>query len=387
MKRILCNINKTVKETSDYRKGIKENFHKYRGNSGNFLFNFALEKFLTNDFCNVTYSNENLNDIDYINSNFDMVLFSAANVLNITNEKQLLFYTEIINKIKIPVHFIGIGIQATNNEDLKQLKKASFISNFLNSINNTGGYLACRGAITGEFIEQLGFKNFEITGCPSMFIKDKNFKIEKKELVEKNLKLILNSNEILKNPITNKLFVEYSNSVFIDQDRFYKILYDRNKFINKLKYPKFLLKKKFGKITFDLLNNNRIKLFSDVPVWFDYLKENHFNFSFGGRIHGNISAILNNIPACVYAKDLRIKELVEFYHIPYITKIDEIFDIIDLYHKIDYSDFNKFYSQNFDNFQNFFKKLDIPCILGENKKFDEKISNLKFQNPDDYITF
>lgn len=57
MKRILCFINKTVDQTSDYHKGVKQNFEKYDGNTGNFLFNYALEKYLTNDLCSVTYSN------------------------------------------------------------------------------------------------------------------------------------------------------------------------------------------------------------------------------------------------------------------------------------------------------------------------------------------
>lgn len=387
MKKILCIINKTVEQTSDYSKGVKQNFNKYYGNTGNFLFNFALQKFLTNDYCDVTYSNENIHDTNYINSNFDMVLFSTANILNLENKEQILFYTDLINKIKIPVHFIGIGIQAINSNDLEQLKKSDFLKNFIKSVCNTGGYFACRGYITGEFLKSLGFDNFEVTGCPSLFIRDKSFKINKKDLDKKNLKLLITGTEILKNPITSKLFVEYPESVFLDQDRFYKILYDRNKFINKIKYSNFSIKNKFNDITLNLLKQNRIKLFSDIPVWFNYLKSNNFDFSFGGRIHGNISAILNNIPACVFAKDFRIKELVEFYHIPHINKIDKTFNIIDLYNKIDYSDFNKHYSENFDNYQNFFKKHDIPCILGENTKFDEKISKIQFQNPDDYITF
>lgn len=394
MKKVLCIIGKTIDKTSDYCKGVKQNFKKYGGNTGNFLFNYALEKYLTNDLCSVTYSNIQIfkysniiENINYINSNFDMILFSSANILNLGNKKQLESFTELINKIKIPTYFIGIGIQAINNEELEELKKAPFIKDFIKSVYNTGGHFACRGQITGEFIENLGFDNFEITGCPSMFIKDKNFKIEKQDLNEKNLKLLLNATEILKNPIINKLFIEYPDSIFIDQDRFYKILYDKNKLINKIRYSNTSIIKRFNQITLDLLKNNRIKLFSDIPVWFNYLQDNNFNFSFGGRIHGSIIAILNNIPACVYIKDLRIKELVDFYHIPYINKIDETFNIIDLYNKIDYSDFNKSYAQNFENYQNFFKKHDIPCILGENSKFDEKISKINFQNPDDYITF
>ncbi len=91
----------------------------YSGNTGNFLFNLALEKFLDNAGADVVYNEkifENKFTPEYINENFDLALFSSANFINPKCKEWLLFLAKNIKKLKIPVFFVGIGLQSPIND-------------------------------------------------------------------------------------------------------------------------------------------------------------------------------------------------------------------------------------------------------------------------------
>lgn len=191
-KRIFCSIGKTASQDGFYN-----------GNSGNFLFNLALETFLNNPNCQVEFSNKNLDEItdfEKINSNFDLVLISSANFINVKCKNWLNELTLALEKIKIPVYFIGIGLQADINDTeykfLNKFKKEC--CNFIEATYKTGGNFALRGQKTAEVFEKLGYKDYWVTGCPSIFMFGKDFKINPKKLNKTELKPIINGTNCLK---------------------------------------------------------------------------------------------------------------------------------------------------------------------------------------------
>lgn len=340
----------------------------YSGNTGNFLFNLALEKFLDNAGADVVYNEnifENKFTPEYINENFDLVLFSSANFINPKCKEWLLFLAKNIKKLKIPVFFVGIGLQSPLN-DVSHDFINSFkfeCGEFLNAVCECGGSFSLRGYKTSEVFEKLGCKNYSVTGCPSVFLFGKNFQVNFKKVEKELLKPVINGTGCLRDKKINKIFKTYPKSVFICQDRFYKILrlnYQKN---HPVKYGKLALMLRFGKTVPELLKQNRITLFEDIPDWMDYIKNEGFNFSFGTRIHGNLINILCNVPALIYACDTRVLEMAEFFKIPHIKTLPYDFDLYKMYENVDYFEFNKNYNEKAAKFQNFFDKFEIPCKI------------------------
>lgn len=358
-KRIFCYIGKTASQDGFYN-----------GNSGNFLFNLALETFLNNPNCQVEFSNKNLDEItdfERINSNFDLVLISSANFINAKCKNWLNELTLALEKIKIPVYFIGIGLQADINDTeykfLNKFKKEC--CNFIEATYKTGGNFALRGQKTAEVFEKLGYKDYWVTGCPSIFMFGKDFKINPKKLNKTELKPIINGTNCLKDRKINEVFEQYPESIFVCQDRFHKILKLNYKEIHPIKYSNLALKLRFGNCALKLLEQGRIKLFEDIPKWMHFIKEGGYNFAFGSRIHGNLISILCKIPALIYARDMRVLEMVEYFELPFITELPKKFDLYEMYENLDYTKFNENFNKKFENFQNFFDKHNIPCIVGK----------------------
>ena len=131
----------------------------------------------------------------------------------------------------------------------------------------------------------------------------------------------------------------------------------------------------------ELYKNNRIKGSMHYQPWKNQIIEGKYNFSYGSRIHGNIIALQNNIPAFVKVHDSRTREIAEFYDIPNCMniKFDEKCDsLYDLYSELDYTNFNKTYQKRYSDFKNFLDKEQIPNLLGNNSNYLNYLASLNY---------
>ena len=64
------------------------------------------------------------------------------------------------------------------------------------------------------------------------------------------------------------------------------------------------------------------KIFYTANEWADFFKKGDFSFSVGSRFHGNMMALINDIPALWIMHDATTKELIEAMNLPYVTQED-----------------------------------------------------------------
>lgn len=124
----------------------------------------------------------------------------------------------------------------------------------------------------------------------------------------------------------------------------------------------------YGYDNIALLFSNRIKLFVSMNEWYNFIKKYEFNFSCGSRIHGNIMPILSGVPALIYPKDSRAKEMAEFYSIP-IADVNSKSSIYEQYLATDYSEFNKNFPKKFDLFEKFLTENGIVTKINQDNSF------------------
>lgn len=337
------------------------------GNAGNKLFLNATKNYLEDvDLENTIYYSINKNNfficnksIDEINASYKAIVLPQANIFSDSKRERmyLIGFTEAIKKLTIPVYVTGVGAQAKDYGDIYKLYYSirSIAIEFCNAVYRTGGEFSLRGYFTKELFNMLGFGNAVVTGCPSLFQVGRDFQIEETKVAQKDLKPVINGySKFLYNNFIYSAFKKY-NAVYIDQGEFIQLLYDIE-FAKYIKKTRKNVRKLINNYTIRGLNlvlDDKIKLFYDIPIWRNYILSNNFNFSIGQRIHGNLISIINGIPSVVVVHDSRTRELAEFFEIPHITNINKYKDIYEIYQDMDYKRFNKNFAKKYDIFNKF----------------------------------
>ncbi len=331
------------------------------GNTGNLMFMHACKYFaeLENEVNFYDWHEMQDNPKKYkekINAEYDLVIYPAANMFQ-SNTVHLQNVSNLLKGITIPIYIIGAGITTHPGETIESL--CTCISNpskeLFDIIGNSNGKITCRGYYTKELLDKLGAANISlVTGCPSMY-QNGLLHINKATSLPSSAHIGVNGKIIdLENNKIRNTFCAYP-STYICQDEYLPLLYsssyDANTLISKYTYPGL-----------KLVCEQNVKIFYNLPTWFSYVK-NEIDFMLGSRIHGNLIALLGQVPAAVYLPktyDLRVLELAEYFCIPTITeKMLEKKSITTLYEELNYTSFNTNFPQIFDSFSAFLKDSGI----------------------------
>lgn len=346
-------------------------------NTGNYVYYMAvlsyfwkMEKVSTFTIDEIKHKLED--DAEWAYKNFDMAIMAEANMFALYYKDTLLISNAaFVKSLKIPCFILGIGCQNDIEHSLKNLEPINDqVRNYVDTILNSGGMLTLRGNLTGEYLKSLGYKDIPVFGCPSMYINGLSFEISDKKVLPQDFKPMYNAQYV--QDLDEKLYKDYPDSAFFDQDRYLRSLFEP---LNAKDYD-YLQNKLFIKLY------ERGRILGDINYypWRKSILDNGFNFSYGSRIHGNIIAIQAGIPAFVKVIDSRTREIAEFYGIP--NSLEYHFDekkdsLYDLYKSISYKKFNESYSEKFDRFKDFIFK-----ISGVENKQDFASDNGK-----DFITY
>lgn len=322
-------------------------------NTGNMVFGYSLDRILQTEPVPYNFINKPelfekydaivLTDLIWIRENSD---FGYLNN-----------YLDIVQKPFVP---ISVGLQAAStSSEFKLNENTLFVLKRLEE----RAVLGIRGEYTASVLEKHGLKNYEVIGCPSMYYWN-NPDLQIVDTVEHPRKLLSNFRTIY-GLLTQKEkhFLSYSanwNARFVEQTR------------HNLELENVRDERYFSYVS-SWLEKNKVMYFS-VEEWMK--KTQGFEFSMGGRFHGNVISLWNNMKSLFLYVDSRTKELTDHFYLPSLNMKD--FDnskpIEYYYEKADYSMFNKHYSKKFEEFKNFLKRNNIEISSDiskkEFKKFD-----------------
>lgn len=375
-------LDRQVLKPVNYDSFEEEWIRQNGGNSGNKLYNTAVEQYLTKeDIAYSYYTGEE--KTEEINEKYDLAIFTTANIFNANPvvTRQLGEFADLIGEFTIPVYILGCGLQCGSYDEIGSLAKAIAepARRFLTAIYRTGGELALRGYATKELLDQVMPNTAVVTGCPSFYQRGSGLKISNEKVSEDQFLPAINGNlKYLKQIGMLPVFEQYGGSIYMDQDEFAQILYfhSRNKDDSALE----LIRKK-TLTGVKLLTQDRVKLFYDVPVWLDYFAKAGVSFSCGSRIHGNIAATLAGIPAEVIYRDARTRELAEFFRLPHAQNWQENKTLYEVYKEADYTAFNREFAGKFKVFESFMTEHGISHDLEDRSLFEEKRKQYRWNKP------
>ena len=308
--------------------------------------------------------------ISEINESFDLIIYPMANFFSEEYAINTENHVETFKQIKIPVYVIACGAQAKHYGDIEALIKkiGDPSSRFIEAIYKTGGEFALRGYFTKEFFDRLGFSNAVVTGCPSIFQMGPDLQIStQKKSVDNLLALFTGKIEYFE-----RIMSSLTNSIYISQELYEDCLYKASYFMNRtLKQDlQFLTNNSITQA--ELLGEGRIKMIVDLNDWYQYIKSNSFDFSFGTKLHGSIMAILAGTPTMMMAIDSRTREVAEYFDIPFMDDIGKklsIEDYNEAYDRMDYTKFNSGFKDKYQRFDKFLIDHKIVKKINDSNRF------------------
>lgn len=346
-------------------------------NAGNMIFTNSLMRTLMTEDVQIDTFNTRRDltpeNLERINSEYSCVVLPFANAFRTTFQRELQSITKFVKQLKIPCVVAGIGVSASFANPLKE--KNSFddaAKDFLKVILDKSALIGTRGEVTGEYLKKLGFQeesHYRVIGCPSMYWYGEQLPyIEKHELTSQS-PVSVNWKIDLPEPI--HVFMRENMAKFENIQYVPQIMDEMRLMYYGTPFPSG----KYKKITENypsrpdhpLYTGGKAVSFINPQTWFAYMQEKQF--SFGSRIHGNITALLSGTPSYVIVSDYRISELVEYHNIPHINFQDlkEGDDIFSLYEKADYSKLYDGHQKRFENYIQFLEKNGLDHIFKENR--------------------
>jgi len=329
-------------------------------NSGNLLFTKAMQHYL--QAASADYDIANLPLSELHQKGYDCCIVNCANWISPGNRSNLQQMATQLRGGKVPVYFIGLGAQAGANESLSFVTPIEQeVKAFIAAVLDSGGGFGLRGAFTAALFEKLGFRDFSVIGCPSMYQRGPLLSVDKADVGRNELRPVLNG----RIQTISQLFpthLDLATSEYICQDELYKYFhcFDELSSSEKVAFsglPEPIL---------SMILEDRVNLFYDIEHWVDYIRAHQFNYSFGSRIHGNIICILLGIPALVDARDRRTQELADHFAIPVFPEESRHrpVDLYALYESTDYTAFNRSFPERYAEFCAFLSHHDLPLKPG-----------------------
>jgi hypothetical protein len=331
-----------------------ESLARTGGNTGNLLIGTGARKHL--DYLE---SSEDLSlGAEFVRDNFDIIVVAAANFLSSSFDFGSL--AEFIEKTGLPCCAMGLGVQAPAYKAPPELTIGT--ERFVRVLSERCRRMGVRGIFTANYLHDLGIKNVEPLGCPSLFINDEfELTIETSRL-EKCWTIGVNGSHqshehsqwaAEKRATEQKLF----RAAWDNRDRWYYMFQDEADEIALLEGSLVFSKPEENERWLKLWNHpgpasalleyfsKYGKTFYSVQEWFQFV--NKFDLVVGTRLHGIIAASQVRTPFLLFTHDSRTTEVADLFSIPSIhvtqaTKMDlSRSGIKDLARAQDYSLFER----------------------------------------------
>ncbi len=358
-------------------------------NAGNLIFQDAAHKILETPGTEVV-SNGGRTEVAAaarINAEFDAFVVPLANAFRPSFENALKRLTRLITRLRIPVVVLGVGAQTGVSYDPARLRQIEpTVRAFCSAVLERSASIGVRGEFTEQYLRDMGFRDVEVIGCPSLFLYGSTLDVRKRVPgVTAESRIAINgSHSAVKKQglgrIISRAHERYPHLRFVGQN-----LSDaRQLHWRDLSDPNALVTAMPTHPDHPMYREDKVRVYVDPVTWIDELRP--FDFSFGSRIHGNIAALLAGTPATVLCGDSRTLELCRYFEIPHqrldkVVKDPEAADPARLYEQADLSGLTGNHRERFDRFVGFLDKNGLRNTFTHGDggaAFEERMASLSF---------
>ncbi|WP_432057735.1 polysaccharide pyruvyl transferase family protein [Streptomyces sp. bgisy022] len=279
---------------------------------------------------------------------------------------------------------LGVGAQTGVDYDAARLKAMEpTVRAFCSAVLDHSASIGVRGEFTERYLNDMGFRDVEVIGCPSMFLHGDRLDVrEKAGTLTPDARIAVNGSHTAMRSgglhrIVERTHRRYPNLRYIGQN-----LTDAEQLHwRDVNSPAGRIKLMPTHPEHPMFHEDKVRVYIDPQTWFDELRD--FDYSFGSRIHGNIAALLAGTPATVLAFGSRTLELCRYFEIPHqqldATAPDT--DPAELYEKADFGPLTGNHRERFERFTAFLDKNGLQNTFTHGDggaAFDERMRALTF---------
>jgi len=284
-------------------------------NSGNLVFASSAQRSLTVDGVDVETGSFStlLKRVDRLNEEGRHVVVPLANAFRTGFLRPLGLLTDAIERLTVPVTILGVGAQfGIDGPDRTSDTIDRAARRFLRAVLSRGPSIGVRGERTAGYIEALGFREVDVIGCPSMFLRGADLAIrDDRPAFDARTRISLNLTPRVPIPAgwVEDVFERHPRTEFVAQE-----IVDLDAMLGgpavAAASPGYPASTRHRAIA-----ENKAVFHQHAPTWIDSMATRAFTV--GHRIHGNIASLLAGTPAHVIVHDSRTRELCEYFEIPH----------------------------------------------------------------------
>jgi len=354
----------------------KKNNTYYAANMGASLISNAIVRQFSADYV------DDFSDVSGLKNKYDVCILALAT--HIHPNRDVSMYADFVEQLDIKTIVISAGIQDYDEKISLDYKIHPSMKRILHKASEDSQWIGVRGHYTASVLRSNGFKKVVPIGCPSMYwTLDGDIFIEKPEKFSKPLivyhrTIALNSYNLIRSyPLLGQ---DYQ-----DQPVFTNTLRDDAELMRYITKEYSVKGELFRDKIFDTINANGSFFFS-FKEWFYFIGQH--DFVLGSRLHGTIAALIQRIPAILVVRDLRTREMAEFYHLPSASWDDlNRNSIDDIYHQANFSKFNEFYELRYKNYVKLLDENGLKHNLVQTEKTDDYTFTFDDLNSNINITY
>jgi hypothetical protein len=341
-----------------HEKPLKEMIETYT-NTGDFtVYDSSLKLLAFKDVTPVKMKTFTDKDIDfYNNEGFDYCFLRGSNFINEHTDWGPL--PELLRKLKMPIIPFAIGAQSESRRKLDLPEKAKEVWRLYADRCTT---LGVRGDYTAEVLNDLGIKNVDIIGCPSLFrCNNPDLQINAKAL-DKLRKVAFNMRRevsatyaadikrylAVQRDFIKRLNKRFDLTVTSHGEPPEKAFFFKDEELIAKHMPELIRQGWFENEQDELVQIYRNQMFFSGTVAEHDVFARTMDLVLGFRVHGNLPALANGVPAIFVEYDQRSSELARTFSIPCLT-MDQLArnDLDTLYHPDLWAEFNTRYRDNY----------------------------------------
>ncbi|MEU4815519.1 MULTISPECIES: polysaccharide pyruvyl transferase family protein [Micromonospora] len=352
-------------------------------NSGNLVFSHAAHKLLATSTAEITPTRTPADPrlADEINERHDVFVVPLANAFRRSFVHRLTPLTRLIERLKIPVVVLGVGVQTNVDGDREYLRPIDEpVRAFCKAVLDRSHSIGVRGEVTESYLNALGFSAVEQIGCPSMFLHGDTFQLEKsRPELTADSKVALTISPYVRSmaSVVRHHQERYPNLCYVPQDL---------RTLGTLLYgdaPEHRGQSSDIPLhtSHPLFAEDKVRMFVDPWTWMSHLSG--YDFAFGTRIHGTITALVAGTPGYLFAHDSRTLELARYFGIPHriMRDVPADVDAADLYAEADYTALNDGHKARFETITAFLRKHDLGTSFADGDsaaRFDRQVGETVF---------
>jgi hypothetical protein len=296
-------------------------------------------------------------------SEFGSAIVRGSNY--ITETLDLSHVVPLLKKLPGPIVAMGIGAQAA---DYRKLNLRPGTIEALRIIADKSTTVGVRGFYSAEILNGLGIKNVRVIGCPSFYrsLQPARPVRPRRSFDETRIGITLNrylareyaSDAIKTNRMQRALIREAAQlpgSLIYSQGEKEETLVIYSQGPERAEHVSAIMNQ-YGFGDDDAVRrllSERMAASFDVDHWTKHVADNT-DLMVGFRLHGNVIALHQGIPAVFFTYDARIRELADFFAVPSV-EVDQYMPVSlrRIHEALDFSLWERHYARNFAEYVRF----------------------------------